>query len=119
MFVPVEEAEVEAWQLVLMAASILIVALGMWAAYKANGGLEGPDFTARLLALGWMLGVRLIVLWLILFTAVMALAVAAAAAEREPSDLVIAASAIAFVLLADVVFFWRLAHHLKDLKVAV
>jgi hypothetical protein len=49
----------------------------------------------------------------------MALAVAAAAAEREPSDLVIAASAIAFVLLADVVFFWRLAHHLKDLKVAV
>jgi hypothetical protein len=42
-----------------------------------------------------------------------------AAADREPSDLVITATAVAFVLLASVVFFWRLAHHLRDLRVAV
>ena len=48
------------------------------------------------------------------FTILMALAVAAAAAKREPSDLVIQVTAIAIVLLANVLFFWRSAHHLKD-----
>jgi hypothetical protein len=102
-----------------MVASALIVVLGLRAAYKANGGAEGPDFAGRLLALGWVLGVRLIVLWLVLFTFLMVLVIVGAAANREPSDFIIAASAVTFVLLASVVFFWRLAHHLKDLTGAV
>ena len=119
MFIPVEDAEFDGWYVASMVASVLILVLGLRAAYKANGGAEGPDFAGRLLALGWVLGVRLMLLWLVLFIALMVLAVAAAAADQEPSDFVITATAVAFALLASGIFFWRLAHHLRDLRGAV
>ncbi len=119
MFIPAEDSDFDGWQVASMVASILIVVLGLRGAYKANGGAEGPDLAGRLLALGWVLGVRLIVLWLVLFMVPVVLVLVGAAADREPSDLVITATAVSAVLLASVIFFWRLAHHLKDLRVAV
>jgi 4-amino-4-deoxy-L-arabinose transferase-like glycosyltransferase len=115
MFIPAEAPEFDGLQVASMVASILIVVLGLRAAYKANGGAQGPDLAGRLLALGWVLGVRLIVLWLGFFVVLIVWVFVGAAADREPSDLVITATAVAFTLLASVVYFWRLAHHLKDL----
>jgi hypothetical protein len=59
------------------------------------------------------------VLWLACFALLFSMAVAAAAAKREIPDSTIGGLALGFALVASLVFFWRLAHHLRDVSRAV
>jgi RsiW-degrading membrane proteinase PrsW (M82 family) len=122
-FVPAEETVVTgpdvALDVALMVMSVIIPVVGLWAAYRANGGAEGRDFAGRLLAVGWVLGLRLLVLWAACFALVFILGVAAAAAKREIADPVITSLAWGVTFAASVVFFWRLAYHLRSVRRAV
>ena len=100
----------------LIAASVFILAGGLRLAYRANGGAEGIDLAGRFLSIAWVLGLRLMVLWLAFFALVFLGAGVAAALNRELSDSAIGIVAWSFALMASLIFFWRLAHHLRDVS---
>jgi hypothetical protein len=102
-----------------MVASVVILVGGLRLAYRANGGAEGLDLAGRLLSIAWVLGLRLMVLWLAFFALVFILAGVAAVFNRELSDSAIGIVAWTFALMASLIFFWRLAHHMRDVSRAV
>jgi hypothetical protein len=114
--IPAGHSEVSRGQVAAVLGVVLILIAGLQAAYRANGGAVGRDLAGRLLALGWVIGMRMILLWLALILLVMVLAIAAAATRRELSGPTLEISAAVVILLANLVFFWRLAHHLKELS---
>lgn len=117
MFIPAEATVFTGRQAALMVVSVLVLVVGLWAAYQANGGAEGRDFAGRLLAVGWVLGLRLMVLWVACFVLLFCIAVVlAAAANRAIPDSVIVAAAWGFALVTSLVFFWRSVHHLRDVR---
>jgi hypothetical protein len=119
LFVPAEETVFTAREAVLMAASVVILVGGMRLAYRANGGAEGIDLAGRFLSIAWVIGLRLMLLWLAFFAMVFMVAGVAAAFGRELSDSAIGIVAWSFALMASLIFFWRLAHHLRDVSRAV
>ena len=117
--IPGEEAPLTAALVVLVIGSSLILIGGLWMAYGANGGDEGRDLAGRLLALSWVLGLRLMVFAAIGVVGLMIVMVAAAMAGVPTADLdeqVVEWSAGAIALLWSILFFWRLGHHLRALR---
>ena len=102
-----------------MVASVIILVGGLRLAYRVNGGAEGPDLAGRFLSIAWVIGLRLMVLWLAFFAMVFIVAGVAAAVNRELSDSAIGIIAWSFAMMASLIFFWRLAHHLRDVSRAV
>jgi hypothetical protein len=115
---PTEEAPLSTREEVaLILSSLVIIVLGLWAAFRANGADVGRDLAGRLLALSWVIGVRLMAVLLGCFAAIFIAAVLLAlVTEREIPDIAIKSFAWAFAVGTNIVFFWRLAHHLRDLN---
>jgi hypothetical protein len=120
---PAGDISLTASDYALMAVSIAITVGGLWAAYRVNGGADGHDFAGRLLAIGWVVGLRLLVIWMacasLLLPAAFIIAFATDAAPRRPSDWAIRAAAWTFMVGSGLVFYWRLIHHLRDVRRAV
>lgn len=98
-------------------ASVAILVLGLFATYRANGGAQGRDLAGRLLALSWVLGLRLVALFLPLFTALMIVLIVTAPqpiGQKPPATSL--GVLLGFVLLMNACFFWRLAHHLREVN---
>jgi hypothetical protein len=116
--IPTGEPELRPNEMVpLSIAALLTVVVGLWVAYRANGGDEGRDLAGRLLALSWVLGLRVLALLFCgIVLAGLSLAVSATMASREISHTAIDAAAWTLGLSYVLVFFWRLAHHLRDLR---
>lgn len=95
---------------------LAIVALGTRAAYRANGGAAGADFVARYVALGWVLGLRLL---LLAFLPGIALILAAAGGlvltgeGRLATDVAIAALGTLLSVGLEALYYWRLVHHFR------
>jgi hypothetical protein len=103
------------------AAIILLVGVGTYAAYRANGGQTGSDFPSRYFALGWVLGVRLGVLLLVpaLLLAFLALAaIAFIEPDGELSDSAIGWIATAVGVGFVAVYYWRLVRHFGQVAVS-
>ena len=96
------------------AAFILLVGCGTYAAYLANGGPVGVDFVPRYIAIGWVLGIRFIVM---LFVPALVLFVGTALAwpEDELSDGATDRAAIAFGLGFEALYYWRLVSHVREI----
>jgi hypothetical protein len=123
-FIPAEDTTTfTADFVVFILGSVLISIVGLWAAYRSNGGDSGRDLAGRLLALGWVLGLRFMLLWFVLFTVLLFVVVGVAMARQEdPETAEVSGPLMEWVasgtaLLASVLFFWRLAHHLKALRI--
>lgn len=66
LMVPRESPDTpEAW--IDLVASSLALIVGMWLWFQANGGSKGHDFLARVMALSWVIGLRLTVYTIPLF----------------------------------------------------
>lgn len=113
---PTGEASISGTDVALMVVLILITVGGLWAAYRANGGAEGRDFAGRLLAIGWVLGLRLMALWMVCLPLLFIIAFATGGIKDTPSDLAILGGAWTFMLITSLVFYWRLLHHLGDVR---
>jgi hypothetical protein len=70
-----------------------------------------------------VLGLRFMLFWFVLFTVLIFVVVGVTMAQQEQVETAeVSGSLVEWVasgtmLVASVLFFWRLAHHLKDLRV--
>ena len=100
------------------AGLIAVAGGGIYAAYRANGGSAGADFAARYFALGWVLFLRLALLFFV--PAIMLVVAGGAAfgdfdeAKPESTDDALGWTAALVWLVFESVYYWRLAHHLKQ-----
>jgi hypothetical protein len=99
------------------ALMIVFVGGGTYAAYRANGGQAGFDFTSRYFALSWVLFIRLLVLvfvpaFFLLFGVMVATAFLWP--EGDSSDMVLDWSIAVVIVAFEAVYYWRLVHHLKQ-----
>jgi hypothetical protein len=116
--IPVESEVLDLADAAILGLIIVVTVLGLWIAYRANGGAHGTDLAGRYLALGWVIGLRLTALWLAIFVALALTVFVLAFWERELSDRALDVLAWAAVLVTEVVFYWRLAHHLATVRSA-
>lgn len=123
-FIPAEEPKTFTTDFgVFILGSVLISIVGLWAAYRSNGGDGGRDLAGRLFALGWVLGLRFMLFWFILFTVLTFVVVGVTMTQQEGQETaevsgpLIEWVASGTMLLASGLFFWRLAHHLKELQI--
>jgi multisubunit Na+/H+ antiporter MnhF subunit len=111
-FMPVADTEFRVGDGILLALTVLVTVVGLWTAYRANGGPHGIDLAGRFLALGWVIGLRLMVLCLALLVIMVVIVLVLAFRGQELSDRSIELSAWTMVLVVEIVFYWRLTHHL-------
>ena len=104
---------------VLMWILIGTTAIGFWVAYQANGGVAGTDFAARFLSLLWVIGIRLMVGCMIVGTVFLLGFLGYAYAPSGAPDLDVRRVTMAvegFVLITQAIGYWRLAHHLAEIR---
>ncbi len=93
-------------------------AIGLYLAYRANGGREGPDFAARLLALMWIVSMRLMV-FLGVAGIVFLLAFfgwsARSTVDAVPAPANVVKIVVGFTALVQLLFYWRLVHHMATI----
>ena len=99
------------WDWLISFYSMFAVVIGVLVAYRANGGTRGVDFVARLLAVWWVVGLRVFLLLIIPLAVLYAIWAPSDASPGAPllSDLV---STVALTIPV----YWRSAVHLKDIR---
>lgn len=108
---------------VLVAANSLVsAAIVLWgahASYRANGGEAGSDFVARFVAMGFVLGIRLLVLvgipLVVAGSALSLLPILLLAPGESYAMEPLPGSAAVGTLVFQAIYFWRLAHHFRRL----
>jgi hypothetical protein len=115
-FVPVADEEFRTADGILLVLIVLVTVFGLWAAYRANGGQQGTDLAGRFLAIGWVVGIRLMALMLTLLAFAFVLVMVLAFREQELSDRSIEMGGWVTALLAEMLFYWRLTHHLASVR---
>ena len=98
------------WDSVDFLVVVTSAGIGVIVAYRANGGSHGTDFATRLIALGWVVGLRLLPLLPLLYFLQLV---------TEPDRVLVdypPATPFRSVILAvyQFVFYWRVAAHLLD-----
>jgi hypothetical protein len=113
LFLPLPEAN--KWDVVNCVGTIVLTFGGLLAAYRANGGSHGSDFAARLVALTWVVGWRIFPAFIMLMLAAVVLAPEQFASDDVPTTPLLVAVTLSYELL----FYWRLWVHLRDLAASV
>jgi hypothetical protein len=109
---PGDEATPSWWYGVLGLYYAVATIVGVWWSYRANGGVDGADVTARILAVWWVVGIRFLV---ILAVPLVFLHLVLAPDTGEGPGAPLLADAIgAFAF--TVPFYWRATVHLRDLR---
>ena len=109
LFLPFPQAN--KWDVVNCVGTVVLTFGGLWAAYRANGGPHGSDFAARLVALTWVVGWRLFPAFILLMLIAVVLAPEQFASDDAPTTPLLVAITLGYQL----VFYWRLWVHLRDL----
>jgi hypothetical protein len=98
-------------------AGVLTVAIGTYAAYQANGGSAGRDFAARFVALGFVVGLRVLVL-LVIPAMVLFAALGSTAETRWPriqeNEAFAWFKSLLLLVLSYVIFAARLVSHFRE-----
>jgi hypothetical protein len=103
------ESEVNYWDHLIQASSLLFSVLGTIHAYRENGGAAGQQFLQRYLALGWVWAIRWGV-WFA-FAGVLTLSLREFAFGVDDST---SAFDFAFWLVAYPVYWWQLGIHIRS-----
>jgi hypothetical protein len=109
LFLPFPRANM--WDVVNCVGTVVLTFGGLWAAYRANGGPHGSDFAARLVALTWVVGWRLFPAFILVMLIAAVLAPDQFASDAPPTTPLVVAITLGYQL----VFYWRLWVHLRDL----
>lgn len=117
-----ESIEKSATYTVGVAASLVISLFGTYAAYAANGGASGVDFLGRFLALGWVVGIRVMTAMFGVMVAMFGVIIAVATARgvADPASLdadgpLFPGEEVLYVLFVGVIY-WRVAAHMRSLR---
>ena len=114
LFSPTEVTKVDKINSII---GIVIQSIGLITAFKMNGGSDGKEFLTRCTSLYVSLSVRFIVytfVFLVLNMAFMAL-LSFLLPNKYLGDISNAID-MAFVPVLEIVFFWRLAIHIRDVS---
>jgi len=95
-------------------ASVFLVGGGTYVSYRANGGRTGVDFPSRYFSVSWVLMVRLFILLFFPFLLVLYFIVLPG---TVPTDAEIAWLATGALVVLEVVYYWRLARHMRSIAV--
>jgi hypothetical protein len=109
LFLPFPRAN--KWDVVNCVATVVLTFAGLWAAYRANGGPHGSDFAARLVSLTWVIGWRLFPAFILVMIIAAIVAHDQLATDAAPTTPLVVAITLGYQL----VFYWRLWVHLRDL----
>jgi hypothetical protein len=93
------------WDYVETAASIALVIFGTIYAYRCNGGAAGSNFLQRFLAIGWVVVVRLIAMFVLPASFVLAVFV-------EESNTTWQAALM--VIIGEAIYFERIGNHMRS-----
>lgn len=100
------------WDFAALFISIVLTIMGLRWAYKANGGAAGFDIIQKVVVLGWILGFRLLLFFIIpLLCFLIGISIAMpedATPEKTGVGLVI------FGAIAELILWKRLASHIRD-----
>lgn len=101
--------------------TLVATVVGTLLAYQANGGAGGSDFAARYFALGWVVGIRLIVLLLLpslvfFFIFSFVSAFRAAGGEQGTGDATAEWMIAMFTAVFEIVYYWRLMHYFSIVR---
>ena len=93
--------------------SVLLVALGTIYIYRQNGGANGQHFLQRYLAVGWVVAIRWLVVFVLAWVAFYGTlkAVKAVEADKESTHWY----DFLFGAVLGAVIYWRTGHHVRDL----
>ena len=90
--------------------SVAMAVLGTIYIYRQNGGAEGQHFLQRYLAIGWVVGIRWLVIIALAMVEFIALLTALGADIGDTTWY-----EFLFVALAEAVVYWRIGYHVRDL----
>jgi hypothetical protein len=99
------------WDVANTIGDALLILAGGYLAYRANGGTEGRDFLGRFVSIGWVLGIRLLVL-LMIPVICFEIALEAYFLGDIPENTTPVETIVLFSLSAF--YYWRLAMHIDD-----
>jgi hypothetical protein len=91
-----------AWSIALAVVATIYI-------YRQNGGADGQHFLQRYLALGWVVSVRWILV-LILVAVAFHGTLAAVGSDTESTHWY----DFLFLAVVEVVIYWRIGHHVRD-----
>jgi hypothetical protein len=97
-----DEQATSSWQWLLTEIELAFLGAGTALAYRCNRGQDGVDFAGRYFALSWVIGIRVAVIM------IPAGVIVSAFLEFPWGDL-------STVVACELVFYWRLAVHMKSL----
>jgi hypothetical protein len=80
---------------------ILVAAYGVWRCYHANGGSSGQYFAETFIAIAWVVGVRVFLVAILPFIALLAVAPEVPSAEAQ-----------LLILGFTAIYFWRIWVHI-------
>jgi hypothetical protein len=113
LFLPLPDAN--KWDVLTCVGTVVLTVGGLLTAYRANGGPHGADLAARLIALTWVVGWRLLPVFFMLMLAAVVLAPEQFASDDAPTTPLL----VGITLTYELVFYWRLWVHLRDLAAPV
>ena len=94
-------------------AAIFITVSGTYASYRANGAGVGEDFASRYFALGWVLGIRLMVM--VVVPLILGVFLFLYLIRAEPTDAEICWLAVGTAVAVQLVFYRQLWSHIGQL----
>lgn len=102
------------WDKAMFWVDLAFVVFGTTVVYKSNGGRDGREFLERYVSLSWVLFVRLFPFFILIFLVAVIFETALVGdVSYELTGYTFAAG-----LLVNVIFYWRLSHHMGDLSQA-
>ena len=90
--------------------SVLLAVVGTIYIYRQNGGASGQHFLQRYFAVGWVVAIRWLVVF-ILAAVVFYATLAAVGADTESTHWY----DFLFLAVVEAVIYWRIGHHVRDL----
>ncbi|MGM0631374.1 MAG: hypothetical protein ACQESI_09435 [Pseudomonadota bacterium] len=100
------------WDKAMFWVDLAFVVFGTTVVYKSNGGRDGREFLERYVSLSWVLFVRLFPFFVLIFLVAVIFETALVGdVSYELTGYTFAAG-----LLVNVIFYWRLSHHMSDLS---
>ncbi|MGM0430088.1 MAG: hypothetical protein ACQEQ2_07295 [Pseudomonadota bacterium] len=102
------------WDKASFWVELVFVVFGTAVAYKSNGGRDGREFLERYVSLSWVLLIRILPFCVLIFL------VAGILEKILVGDVGYELTGYTFAagLLVNVIFYWRLSHHMGDLSQA-
>lgn len=98
------------WDVYSAIIAVLITAIGVYYVYKCNKGASGDNFLQKYLSIGWVVGMRWIVLILLPIMIVYFIVVPISSSISDTTTF----SEVIFFNILYISYFWLLGKHIKE-----